>query len=627
MRGPIFISYRRAANAWAIERLRQELVGAFGERNIFFDTETIRAGDRWSQSIDEAIRDASVVVVVFCHEWYGTRGDGELDGRRIDEPGDTLRFELESALTHGKPIIPIIIDASPQPRPEELPASVRAVCDRQFLRIDISKNSEMQLDRLVNDIRRQTSGHDWAWRLTGHAGWIALIALSIGLALHHADADEWVRQAFARAAFALRDRIVHKAPSISVVQMTELEYKELFGGRSPLDPELMAIALRRLHAATSDQCGPSRPIVIDLDLAPSSEDADQRQQHMTQALLTLASCRPLVLACPSAVRRGSEAWHERRWMLQLKRDSTPKPEAEPRILFATRQADPEGLRRADGRSELGVAAADVAAERKPFALHPRRDCICPDTSAMARQCAVQPIERDWDGRGFAVPLPLPKPWADDLPLPPGYGGFFSLSEAIAHADVLMRSDAVLIGTNRSTARYAVPGRTRHAFDGVSATVVHAHLFNGAFHHEPHRGSWAKGLTALLVAWLAAGLVLIGGRELERNDDRLVHRGPAYAFFIAGLLGLPLLALVAAALAPAMIWWLAVVTLVAMLAAGRALVGCFELVLSRGVSWRWPAALLRETQGSGPRGSAYLRLSVFVAEALIIGSCAAIALGG
>ena len=43
MQGQIFISYRRATDAWAVEQLRQELVGAFGEKNVFLDKHTIGA--------------------------------------------------------------------------------------------------------------------------------------------------------------------------------------------------------------------------------------------------------------------------------------------------------------------------------------------------------------------------------------------------------------------------------------------------------------------------------------------------------------------------------------------------------------------------------------------------------
>ena len=123
MQGQIFISYRRATDAWAVEQLRKELVGAFGEKNVFLDKQTIAAGEDWNQQIDQAIREAAAVVVVFSKAWYGEvdlpglptgvgvaaqPGQGEASvtvaapphtpgRRRIDDPADKLRIELELA--------------------------------------------------------------------------------------------------------------------------------------------------------------------------------------------------------------------------------------------------------------------------------------------------------------------------------------------------------------------------------------------------------------------------------------------------------------------------------------------------------------------------------------------------
>ena len=666
MKGQVFISYRRAANAWAVERLRQELVNAFGERNIFFDNRTIATGEQWSRVIDEAIHTASAVVVVFCEEWYGAeppRGApastvadtaARAVRRRIDDPTDKLRIEVELALQHGRPIIPVIIDGSAEPQPQDLPESIRGICELQFLRIDIGGNTERQLDRLVADIRRKTSGSEWAWRLAGQAAWLGLLMFSVGMTLYKTENDELFRQAFARTALALRDQLPTEPPRIAVAQMTETEMRELFGGRTPLNPELVALMLGRWHAASKANCTTSLPIVIDLDLAPNAEsDAEGHQAAMNRALLELAACRPVVLACPGAVRRGADAWHERRWMNAIVKvaHASANPPGVPRVVFATRQADPEGLRRAEGRSELGVVAADLAAGRRILAGHPRPQCVCPASPQIAARCADQPVEADWDNRGFAVPLPMSQPAAEPIDrevqvaaiAPMGLlaqasddaagNGVpasssrtdFSLSEAIRDAERFVGDNAVLVGSNRSQARYAVPGRSKRAFDGVSGIVVQAHLFNSALSHEPQHGSWFKGLLALVSAIGVAALVLLGGRELERNNDRFANRWLAYALFAAALIGLPLLAVLVAATWPSTIWWLAVVTMIAAMAAARALISCFEIVLSRGIAWRWPTALLRELQAPGPKASPRLRLAIFVAELGVIVACASVAL--
>jgi hypothetical protein len=127
----------------------------------------------------------------------------------------------------------------------------------------------------------------------------------------------------------------------------------------------------------------------------------------------------------------------------------------------------------------------------------------------------------------------------------------------------------------------------------------------------------------MVAWLVAALMLGAGLLLERNDQRFAHRGLAYVLFVLGIFGAPLLALTVSAQAPQHIWWLGLIVVTALLAAGRALMSCFEIVLSRGLAWRWPAALYRELLYGNAKASAALRLLIFVFEAAIIAGCLAI----
>lgn len=665
MRGQIFISYRRATDAWAVDKLRQELVGAFGAKNVFLDRDAINAGEEWAQRIEQEIKRAAAVVVVFSQDWYGetdtvaeappaaapggsVQPAGTVRQRRIDNPRDPLRLEVEWALKSGRPVFPIVVDGSPEPRKDDLPREVQGICDLHFLRMDVSANFEAEVDRLIGGIRRQTAGRDWLWRLGGQSLWLGLLALSIVVAWHALGVQESFRNAFARGAMALRERVVDTPPNVAIVEMNEREYRELFGGRNPLDAELVEVLLRRLLQA-GQRCDSALPVVLNLDIAPVTPDNAQGDQaRMTRALLELAACRPVVMACPAAVRRGSPAWYEMRWMNELQAQARANPRI--RFAFGTGMADPEGLRRAAGRSEIGVVAADLAAGRAPFTGHAAPACVCPGTPQLAARCAEVPLETAWDERGFAVPLPgssdprrgqrlddsaalglgqVVAAVAGPGALPAARGAaaaavdgdnMFTLNEALLHAEALMRFDAVVIGSNRAQSRHAVPGRPRRAFEGVSTTVVQAHLLNGALNHEPVRGRSGMLLVGLLAGWAVAAVMLLAGLELERNDQRYSHRGGAYLLFVLGLLGVPLLALLAGAQWPDSIWWLALVALVGLLAAGRAVMSCFEIVLSRGMAWRWPHELNREYLYGNAKASTALRLLTFLLEAMVIVAC-------
>ena len=53
------------------------------------------------------------------HRWLEAAG---ADGRRLDDPGDFVRLEIEAALTRGVRVIPVLADAAWMPRPDQLPA-------------------------------------------------------------------------------------------------------------------------------------------------------------------------------------------------------------------------------------------------------------------------------------------------------------------------------------------------------------------------------------------------------------------------------------------------------------------------------------------------------------------------
>ena len=53
------------------------------------------------------------------HRWLEAAG---ADGRRLDDPGDFVRLEIEAALTRGVRVIPVLVDAAWMPRPDQLPA-------------------------------------------------------------------------------------------------------------------------------------------------------------------------------------------------------------------------------------------------------------------------------------------------------------------------------------------------------------------------------------------------------------------------------------------------------------------------------------------------------------------------
>lgn len=120
----VFLSYRRLdAEAYA-GRLHEQLSKEFGSDEVFMDIFSLRAGERFGWTIQQAIVHAKVVVVLIGSSW-ATAKDGH-GNRRLDSPSDTVRLEIGSAFDTGKAIVPVLLPGAripglSQPEPTALP--------------------------------------------------------------------------------------------------------------------------------------------------------------------------------------------------------------------------------------------------------------------------------------------------------------------------------------------------------------------------------------------------------------------------------------------------------------------------------------------------------------------------
>ena len=138
----IFLSYRRADAAGTAGRLFDRLSQHFGAGQVFRDIDSIEAGDNFEQSIRDGLRTATAVLIVIGPRWLDLRRD---DGtRRLDDPLDYVRREVELALDSEAIVIPVLIENAVLPAAEMLPASIRELTKRNAV--------ELSLPRWENDL-------------------------------------------------------------------------------------------------------------------------------------------------------------------------------------------------------------------------------------------------------------------------------------------------------------------------------------------------------------------------------------------------------------------------------------------------------------------------------------------
>lgn len=104
MAGKIFISYRRDDSAAWAGRLYMALEKQFKKSQLFMDVDHIAPGLDFVKVLDEQVGQCDVLLAVIGKGWLEARNDkGE---RRLDDPKDFVRLEIESALRRDVRVIP-----------------------------------------------------------------------------------------------------------------------------------------------------------------------------------------------------------------------------------------------------------------------------------------------------------------------------------------------------------------------------------------------------------------------------------------------------------------------------------------------------------------------------------------
>src|SRR5579871_6800881 len=102
----IFISYRRDDAAGITGRLYDRLRQQFGHEAIIYDVDTIPLGVDFLAYLNDAVGRCDILLAVIGRRWLGPLRGGM---RRIHDPRDFVRIEVESALDRGVHVIPVLV--------------------------------------------------------------------------------------------------------------------------------------------------------------------------------------------------------------------------------------------------------------------------------------------------------------------------------------------------------------------------------------------------------------------------------------------------------------------------------------------------------------------------------------
>jgi hypothetical protein len=133
----IFISYRREDTAYPAGWLFDRLVDQYGRSQIFKDIDSIALGDDFVDVITNAVASTDVLLALIGDRWLTITDDQ--GSRRLDDPNDFVRLEIEAALAREVRVIPILVGGAQMPRVDELPPSLAQLTRRQALELSPSR--------------------------------------------------------------------------------------------------------------------------------------------------------------------------------------------------------------------------------------------------------------------------------------------------------------------------------------------------------------------------------------------------------------------------------------------------------------------------------------------------------
>jgi formylglycine-generating enzyme required for sulfatase activity len=145
----IAISYRRADTDVMAGRIRDRLAHHYGEDAVFMDIDDIPFGKDFRVHIREAVVESNILLVVVGPRWLGAGRGGN---KRIDSETDFVRLEVETALSNGVAIIPILAGSARMPQPAQLPESLKDFSFLNAAPIDTGRDFHRDMERLIGSI-------------------------------------------------------------------------------------------------------------------------------------------------------------------------------------------------------------------------------------------------------------------------------------------------------------------------------------------------------------------------------------------------------------------------------------------------------------------------------------------
>jgi hypothetical protein len=148
----VFVSYRRTDSADISGRIYDRLVTKFGRKAVFKDVDSIPLGIDFKEYLDQKVGECDALLAVIGDHWLDARDAN--GNRRLDDPADFVRIEIESALERDIPVIPLLVRNASVPTEGSLPVSLRKLIYRNGIPIRPDPDFHRDMDRLIAGLEK-----------------------------------------------------------------------------------------------------------------------------------------------------------------------------------------------------------------------------------------------------------------------------------------------------------------------------------------------------------------------------------------------------------------------------------------------------------------------------------------
>ena len=123
---------------------------------MVLDVDNVPIGVHFQKYLDSRIQECDLLLTLIGRHWLeaaDTKG-----ARRLDDPRDHVRIEIESALQRELPVVPVLVGGAGMPREEDLPPSLSALSYINAAEIASNRDFNVHVETLVKAIDSLVKG-------------------------------------------------------------------------------------------------------------------------------------------------------------------------------------------------------------------------------------------------------------------------------------------------------------------------------------------------------------------------------------------------------------------------------------------------------------------------------------